>query len=89
MAELYRNLAIAMACVFITTFLLIANMLACSLVLLCVILTLVSCDFVYHSIDIYSIFFFGAIVMINEIFSRYASMVQCISGALPLTPFLA
>lgn len=42
MEELYRNLIVAMACVFLTTFVLIANMFACSLVLLCVVLTLVS-----------------------------------------------
>jgi hypothetical protein len=41
MEELYRNLAIAMVCVFVTTFILIANMFACVLVLLCVVLTLV------------------------------------------------
>ena len=42
MEELHRNLAIAMACVFVTTFILIANIYACMMVLLCVILTLVS-----------------------------------------------
>jgi hypothetical protein len=41
MEELYRNLAIAMVCVFVTTFILIANLFACLLVLLCVVLTLV------------------------------------------------
>lgn len=47
MEELYRNLAIAMVCVFITTFILIANLFACLLVLLCVILTLVNVIFYY------------------------------------------
>jgi hypothetical protein len=49
MEELYRNLAIAMVCVFVTTFILIANLFACLLVLLCVVLTLVkfiSCRFI-------------------------------------------
>ncbi|XP_046631548.1 uncharacterized protein LOC124311207 [Daphnia pulicaria] len=41
MEELYRNLAIAMVCVFVTTFILIANLFACLLVLLCVVLTLI------------------------------------------------
>lgn len=43
MEELYRNLIIAMICVFLTTFVLISNLFACSLVLFCVVLTLVSC----------------------------------------------
>lgn len=42
MDELHRNLVLAMGCVFVTTFLLIANLFACLLVLLCVVLTLVS-----------------------------------------------
>jgi len=41
MEELYRNLSIAMICVFLTTFVLIANVFACTLVLVCVVLTLV------------------------------------------------
>jgi hypothetical protein len=40
--ELVRNLCLAMACVFCTTFLLIANFTACLLVLGCVVLTLVN-----------------------------------------------
>lgn len=42
MEELHRNLIIAMGCVFVTTFVLIANLFACLLVLFCVVLTLVS-----------------------------------------------
>jgi hypothetical protein len=42
MEELYRNLAIAMLCVFVTIMVLIANVYSCLLVLLCVFLTLVS-----------------------------------------------
>ena len=42
MEELYRNLAIAMLCVFVTILVLIANVYSCLLVLLCVFLTLVS-----------------------------------------------
>nr|SVE79688.1 EOG090X0BEK [Daphnia magna] len=48
MEELYRNLAIAMVCVFITTFILIANLFACVLVLLCVVLTLVCVNGTMH-----------------------------------------
>nr|SVE93817.1 EOG090X0BEK [Scapholeberis mucronata] len=48
MEELYRNLAIAMACVFVTTFILIANIYACLMVLLCVILTLVCVNGTMH-----------------------------------------
>nr|SVE70620.1 EOG090X0BEK [Daphnia similis]SVE71247.1 EOG090X0BEK [Daphnia similis]SVE72505.1 EOG090X0BEK [Daphnia similis] len=48
MEELYRNLAIAMVCVFITTFILIANLFACILVLLCVVLTLVCVNGTMH-----------------------------------------
>nr|SVE88835.1 EOG090X0BEK [Daphnia sinensis] len=48
MEELYRNLAIAMVCVFVTTFILIANLFACVLVLLCVVLTLVCVNGTMH-----------------------------------------
>ena len=48
MVELYRNLAIAMACVFFTIMALIANFYSCLLVLSCVFFTLVSFGF-YHS----------------------------------------
>jgi len=48
MEELYRNLIIAMICVFVTTFLLIANIYACFLVLLCVTLTLVCVNGTMH-----------------------------------------
>ncbi|CAB3372453.1 Hypothetical predicted protein [Cloeon dipterum] len=40
-AEMYRNLALAMFCVMISTFILIANVRTCLLVLLCVVLTLI------------------------------------------------
>ncbi|ODN02586.1 Patched domain-containing protein 3, partial [Orchesella cincta] len=39
--ELYRNMGLAMICVFLTTLVLIANLQTCCMVLLCVILTLV------------------------------------------------
>ncbi|KAF4532825.1 hypothetical protein B566_EDAN002676 [Ephemera danica] len=39
--EMYRNLALAMLCVMITTFLLIANVQICLMVLICVVLTLI------------------------------------------------
>lgn len=53
MEELYRNLAIAMVCVFVTTFILIANLFACLLVLLCVVLTLVKNEFLVGSFEIF------------------------------------
>ncbi|CAL8090383.1 unnamed protein product [Orchesella dallaii] len=40
-AELYRNMGLAMICVFLTTLILIANLQTCCMVLLCVVLTLV------------------------------------------------
>lgn len=40
-AELYRNMGLAMLCVFLTTLVLIANFKTCVMVLLCVVLTLV------------------------------------------------
>ncbi len=40
-AELYRNMGLAMLCVFFTTLVLIANFKTCVMVLLCVVLTLV------------------------------------------------
>lgn len=40
--ELLRNLGIALACVFLTTLLLLANFLGSVMVLLCVAITLVS-----------------------------------------------
>ena len=49
--ELVRNLGIALACVFITTLLLLANFLGSVIVLLCVAVTLVRGDFGNKYID--------------------------------------
>jgi hypothetical protein len=83
MEELYRNLAIAMVCVFVTTFILIANLFACLLVLLCVVLTLVkfiSCRFIWHIL---------LNVFIHFFFYRFAWTDLCTFGDLQLTLCLA
>lgn len=41
-SELYRNLGVSMLCIFITTLILLANIQASVLVMLCVVMTLVS-----------------------------------------------
>ena len=82
MEELYRNLAIAMACVFVTTFLLIANLFACCLVLLCVILTLVKLKQLFppkSSCNLIECF------LVN----RFASTELCIFGVLQSTQYPA
>ena len=45
--EFWRNMLISLLCVFITTVVLIQNIPACIMVLVCVVLTLVIIDYVY------------------------------------------
>ena len=48
--ELFRNLGIALACVFVTTLILLANLLGSIIVLLCVAITLVIYTMIKDSI---------------------------------------
>ena len=48
MDELYRNLLLAIVCIFVTTLLLLSNLLVCLQVLVAVVLTLVNVAGVMH-----------------------------------------